>query len=76
MTTSVHASSHPETTTVRVKTIVMRLRYYQWGNRRVHNRTRRSVWAAAVLERCAMRDIVGRGIARHSQVGVSKECSS
>ena len=29
MTTSAHASSHPETTTVRVMTIAMRLRYYQ-----------------------------------------------
>lgn len=39
MTTSAHASSHPETTAVRVMTIAMRLRYYQWGNGRVHNRT-------------------------------------
>ena len=50
MTTSAHASSHPETTTVRVKTIVMRLRYYQCGEWAVHNRTSRSVWADAVVE--------------------------
>jgi hypothetical protein len=42
MTTSAHASSHPGTTTVRVMTIAMRLRYYQRANGRVHNRTDRS----------------------------------